>query len=33
MADAIAWATSFDVPLTLYLYDEGTNWTSDTAKI
>jgi hypothetical protein len=33
LADAIAWATSFDVPLTLYLYDEGTNWTSDTAKI
>ena len=25
LTDAVAWAMSFEVPLTLYLYDEGTN--------
>ena len=25
LADAVAWASSFDVPLTLYLYDKGSD--------
>ena len=25
LAEALAWASSFDVPLTLYLYDKGSD--------
>jgi hypothetical protein len=29
LADAVAWASSFAVPLTLYLYDEGSSAVPD----
>ena len=29
LADAVNWASSFAIPLTLYLYDEGSNAVPD----